>query len=267
MCLLFLLVALTQEGDLENLAEEDPQILFRRALYDFSQGDYVATRARLEALLTPSSRLNKEEDELEARKTLGTLYFLRGEEKRAREQFELVLLLKNDMELDIYSTAPPVLRFFDLVRAETRVKANEVVHVFQMRRNAFEAPRVIERRLVRHSAALSYLPFGVGQFQNGQIGMGALFLVLEAVMLTANVAGYIAGQLLGDNGVIQRSQATARDALLAVQYGGLGAFLTTWVIGAIHARAHFQPIVTLDRDITPEKKKRTEVGVRFSLAF
>jgi len=68
-----------QPASLESVMDDDPQITFRRALYDFSQGNYPAARARLEALLTPPQPVS-EEDLLEARKTLGTLNFLKGEE-------------------------------------------------------------------------------------------------------------------------------------------------------------------------------------------
>ncbi len=257
-------------SSLESLADEDPQVLFRRALYDFSQGDYGGARTRLEAVLDPP-RLKNEDDLLEARKTLGILYFLRSEEKRAREQFELVFLVKPDAQLDVYSTAPPVLRFFDLVRAETRLKSQEFAHVLELRKRGFEAPRIIERRQIRHVELLAFMPFGIGQFQNGHTLAGVVLLCAEVLALGANVLGYIMGQLLGkDTGTISRSQEDLRYAWMAVQYAGLGAFVLTWAAGAIHARLHFQPVVTIDRDITPGTggpKTAAQLGLRLSMTF
>jgi hypothetical protein len=253
-------------ASLESVTDEDPQITFRRALYDFSQGNYGAARARLEALLNPP-QLASEEDLIEARKTLGTLYFLKGEERKAREQFELVLLVKYDAELDIYATAPPVLRFFDLVRAETRTKSSEVVHIFELRKNRFEAPRIIERRQIKHNEILAFLPFGIGQFQNGNIGLGFVFLSAEVLMIAANVLGYIAGQELAKNGIVPRALLETHNAWLAVQYSGLGAFAALWAAGAIHARINFKPIVTVDHDITPDRAKKMTVGMQLSIPF
>ncbi len=228
--------------------EEDPAVSFRRALFDFTQGDYKPAIVRLEKLLDPI-RLDAEDDVIEARKTLGTMYFLLGEEDKARAQFELALLIRRDTQLDLYATAPPVLRFFDEIKLEMEQKAVEVDRVYKLRRIRFEAPRYIERDRIKHIELLCYLPFGIGQFQNGQIGMGILFLTLDVVALAVNILGYVFGQLLADDtGIIAPKDLAARNGFLAMQYTGLGVFGAGWIAGAIHARVNFQPVVTVERE-------------------
>jgi len=49
-------------------------------------------------------------------------------------------------------------------------------------------PAIIERRYLRNSMAVSFLPFGAGQFQNGQRGKGWFFLTSESVLAGVSVA-------------------------------------------------------------------------------
>ena len=251
--------------------KEDPQVSFRRALFDFTQGDYKAAAARLERLLDPV-QLDNEDDLVEARKTLGTMYFLLGDEAKARVQFELALLIRKDTQLDLYATAPPVLRFFDEIKAEVEQKSAEVERIYAHRKTRFEAPRYIERDRIKHIEFLTYLPFGIGQFQNGHIGMGILFLTIDVVALAANVLGYIMGQLLADRtGIIAPRDAWKRDVWLAVQYSGLGTFIAGWAAGAVHARLFFQPVVTIEKDrgkgSSLPSSTDVSVGLRFGMMY
>lgn len=251
--------------------EEDAQVSLRRALFDFTQGDYKASVARLEKLLDPV-QLKTEDDVIEARKALGTMYFLLGEEPKARTQFELALLVRANTQLDLYATAPPVLRFFDDVKAEVAKKSEEIDRVFADRKARYEAPRYIERDRIKHVEVLCFLPFGIGQFQNGNIGMGILFLAVDLVGLGANILGYIMHALLDtdQNGLISPSRIGERNAWLGVQYAGLSTFLAGWIAGAVHARVFFEPVVTLERDRgtkTPGSAPSMSFGLRFGLSY
>jgi tetratricopeptide (TPR) repeat protein len=250
---------------------DDPQVSLRRALFDYTQGDYKAAAARLEKLLEPV-QIENEDDLIEARKTLGTLYYLLGEEQKARAQFELALLIRPAAQLDLYSTAPPVLRFFDEVKAEVAKKSEEVDRIYGQRKAHFEAPRYIERDKIKHIELLCYLPFGAGQFQNGQLGLGIMFLTLDVVMLAANILGYVMHALLADkNGIIAPSKAGQRDAWLSVQYAGLAGFAGGWIAGAIHARLFFQPVVTIEHDrgksASAPSGAELQLGLRFGLRY
>ncbi len=221
----------------------------RRALFYFANGEYEAIAPLLEPLIT---QISNEDDLALARETLGTVYFLLDHPDLARQQFELVLLVRPNAVLDPYSTAPPVLRFFAEVKRETKARSDEVARIFAQRKAHFEAPRVYEKKDLWRVELLSYLPFGIGQFNNGDTGYGVLFLSLEVLFLAANITGYILVDLLADaDGVIRvpptdltKLKQREHDGFLALQYAGFGAFAATWVIGAVHARLRFQPLVT-----------------------
>lgn len=227
----------------------------RRALYYFNQGEYGAIAPMIEPLLDPP-RFAHEDELVLARRMLGTVYFLLDDPERARTQFQLLLLIRPEAALDPYSTAPPVLRFFADVKRDMREQSTEVQRAFADRKAHYEAPRTYEKTNLKRSEWLCYFPFGVGQFYNGDMGMGALFLSVEVVLLAANVLGYVFHSLLADPyGVIHvpandATKLRERTALLAIQYIGLGGFVATWIGGAVQARLSFKPIVTDVREQT-----------------
>jgi tetratricopeptide (TPR) repeat protein len=245
------LATLLLSADAAPLPADNPaaESRLRRALYYFNQGDYAAIVAMMEPLLDPP-RFADEDELVLARKMLGTVYFLLDAPDRARRQFKLLLVIRPDATLDPYSTAPPVLRFFADVKREIGEEAAEVQRAFAERKAHFEAPRTFEKTNLKRNELLCYFPFGVGQFYNGDTKLGALFLGLEAMFLAANVLGYVFHALLADpNGVIHvaandPTKLLERDALLAIQYVGLGGFAATWIGGAVQARINFKPIVT-----------------------
>ena len=65
-----------------------------------------------------------------------------------------------------------------------------------------------ESVVVRHSRWIAALPFGVGQFQNGQEGLGYALLVSEALLAGASItSGVIYMELLADYTRQQSSKA------------------------------------------------------------
>jgi len=78
--------------------------------------------------------------------------------------------------------------------ARTRLENQQKAYIAQLQRLAGE-----ESVVVRHSRWIAALPFGVGQFQNGQEGMGYAFLVTEGLLAgTSIAAGAIHMQLVSD---------------------------------------------------------------------
>lgn len=220
----------------------------KEARYQYTQGNYPQVIALLEPLLSPQIQLKNEEDLVEARKTLGIVYFLYDKIKEARTQFELLLYANKDVKLDPYSTAPQVLAFFDNIQQQEQDKTSEAARLFAERKLRFEAPQIIQQRWQKNSRILVYMPFGVGQFQNGHTRLGITFLSLQTVFLAMNIMGYIMAQLCADDqGRIPLKRLNVYHAWLGVQYTGLGAFLATWTASAIHAHIYFQPYVLIEQ--------------------
>jgi hypothetical protein len=109
-----------------------------------------------------------------------------------------------------------------------------------------------ESVVVRHSRWLAAVPFGVGQFQNGQDGLGYAFLVSEALLAGASITtGVIYMQLLADY-TRQQSQPgqinypDLKDRVNTAMSLNLYSTLALGVIGAAgiaHAELTFVPEV------------------------
>jgi hypothetical protein len=80
-----------------------------------------------------------------------------------------------------------------------------------------------ESVVVRHSRWIAAVPFGVGQFQNGQDGLGYAFLVSEALLAGASITtGVIYMQLLADYNRQQQQPGQ-------IDYGDLRSRLDTTI--------------------------------------
>ncbi len=82
------------------------------------------------------------------------------------------------------------------VRADARAKVekDQRSYIANLQRLAAQ-----ESIVVRHSRWIAMVPFGAGQFQNGQDGLGYAFLVSEAILAgTSITAGVIHMQLIAD---------------------------------------------------------------------
>jgi hypothetical protein len=110
-----------------------------------------------------------------------------------------------------------------------------------------------ETILVRHSRFIASIPFGVGQFQNGQDGLGYLFLVSEALLAgTGIAAAEIHNSLVSEIAEKRRYQIDAsvqedfddktRTAKVA-SYSAFVGFLAVAAGGIAHANLTFVPEV------------------------
>src|SRR6185295_2604664 len=107
-----------------------------------------------------------------------------------------------------------------------------------------------ESVVVRHSRWIAALPFGVGQFQNGQDGLGYALLVSEALLAGASItSGAIYMELLADYTRQQGQQGQINYADLTARLGSakdVNLYTTTAlgviaVAGIVHAELTFVP--------------------------
>src|SRR4051812_35532933 len=139
---------------------------------------------------------------------LGVAHLFEKQNQRASQQFRKLLQLRPDYRFDQLLDPPQVVDYFnsvlkeyegELAKISTRRRQAELE---ERRKNealerARNGPSVIEKRYLQNSFSLNFVPFGVGQFQNGQRRKGWGFLLTESVLasvsvgaLTANFATY-----------------------------------------------------------------------------
>jgi tetratricopeptide (TPR) repeat protein len=166
----------------------------RRAKNEYAYGNYATAVESLRSLLYPM-RLTSDEQVIEARKYLALSYYLLERYDEVGEEFAKLLLLEPDYQLDPFTVAPPVIDMFEQVRLKLKP---ELDVIRQLRSDTkLETPpkagveREIERTITERSDFMTFMPFGAGQIQNGDLGWGLLFGVTEVALLAVNIAAYL----------------------------------------------------------------------------
>jgi len=242
----------------------------RRARNEYAYGAYEGAVKRLRGLLYPL-RLYSDEQVIEARQYLALAYYLQGNEKGVREEFAKLLYLDPDYELDPFTVAPTIIELFEGIRLTLKPELD----VIRLRRNIqkIEEPgkagyvRNIETTVIERSEWATFMPFGIGQFQNGDRGWGAFFATTQLLLLAANISTYLIASRIND---YRPDQAGLRQALVVTQYATGALFGFAWTMGVFHARLNFVPRYELPlKTITEEPLPAVGFGgaMQFQLDF
>jgi hypothetical protein len=175
-----------------------PSTQFERGRVAYERGEYARTIQLLRPLLYPEIRLATEGQVVQAHRMLGVAHLFEKQSEQAAQEFRKLLQLRPDIRFDTLLDPPQVVDFFngvlreyegELAKIEARRKEAEVAE--RRQREALErarrGPTVVERKVLRNSFAVSFIPFGTGQFQNGHRRKGWAFLVSEAVLASVSV--------------------------------------------------------------------------------
>ncbi|MGK0358854.1 MAG: hypothetical protein ACI9U2_001148, partial [Bradymonadia bacterium] len=102
----------------------------------------------------------------------------------------------------------------------------------------------------RNSKWVTVVPFGVGQFQNGDNAWGGFFLGTELLAVSLSTVFYFAAQELRQpEGFFERGEdVTLARNLRTAQFVSGGAALALMIGGAIHAAYTFEPMAETRRE-------------------
>ncbi len=213
-----------------------------------------------------------------------------GELKVAQRHFLQLLQLDPDHQLDPFAVAPPAIKAFEQVRRDNADALNLVrqqlaLRAEQARREVTERERLLKeqeerRRRVEELARtvtvrtiekrpflVNFIPFGAGQFQEGRVGPGVAFAVIEAVMGITSIISYFAINALyedytitlndrinpdGTNTYVAQvkripdSRKTEYQVWSALKYSTGGVFYLGWALGVVDAIFHHQAEITVE---------------------
>ncbi len=224
----------------------DVEAELRRAKNEYAYGNYTTAVGGLTGLLYPM-RLTTDEQVIEARKVLALSYYLLGKLEPAREEFKKLLFLSPDYELDPYTIAPPIIDVFETVRLQLKPELDAIRQRKSDQQMGLPTQvgfrRVIETRITERSDFATLLPFGVGQFQNGDVGWGVFFAALELTLLSVNIAAHMYANSVGNYSPEQTERRLLVQRLTVAQYAALAMFGLSWSLGVFHARLHFAPSI------------------------
>jgi tetratricopeptide (TPR) repeat protein len=227
-------------------ARATPVDALNRARNAYAYGNYAEAIQVLRSVLYPL-KLRDEDRIVEARQLLGVCHYFVKDLEAAREEFERLLYLRPKHELDPLLIPPPVIEFFEKVREKIR---DRLARLHPEVRRAPAGPVTIVREVERRHLVLSFVPFGVGQFQNGRAGKAAFFLSAQVATLATNLITYAIAESkrLPDGRFDPRDEGLARN-LRAAQIVSLSAFgaLVAW--GIVDAVLEYRAEVVRERRV------------------
>jgi hypothetical protein len=178
-----------------------PEVEFERGKNAFARGEYGRAVELLRPLVYPEVRLETEGEIVQAHRMLGVASLFENDQEGARREFRKLLELRPDYRFDPILDPPRVVDFFNLVvkeeeaelaviEAKRRRREEELLARQRREAERLRAQQAMVLKYDHHSYAVNFIPFGAGQFQNGQRKKGWLFLGTEAALGGASVAAF-----------------------------------------------------------------------------
>ncbi|MBM4371352.1 MAG: hypothetical protein FJ098_06835 [Deltaproteobacteria bacterium] len=217
-------------------AEEfDAGQAFSLARSAFEYQDYARTVALLEPLLLPRPRLEGAQLR-KAWEYIGTSHWWLGDRERFNEEMTAWLKLDPAAALDSFFYPPEMIRDFDALK-----RSLVAMEVIQLPGQEGPASRqdiihVVETTRIERPPVAAWVPFGVGQFASGRHGMGAFFLVSEALALGANIGAW--------GWMATHRDGTGREAAVVTMYTSFGTFAALTLWGILDARLRWKTVET-----------------------
>lgn len=268
-----LLVAWAGPAAAEDLAD------FQHARNAYDTGDYPLAVERFRELLArdpaPSRAIREE-----CLQFLGASLLFQGREDEGSAVFDQLLVLEPDWELDPAVFPTPILDVFSRVKEQMRERLAALQAAEQQlaelerqrrleedrrRRAALQAalePRYLARVSDERHLVLAFVPFGVGQFQNGQETKGWTFLGLEAALFAANAWTFLSwdwytrewneARAGGFDARADQAAGFAEGYKIA-SWAVLGSLLAVMVAGVIDALVLFEDPGTQWRLLSPDE--------------
>lgn len=248
---------------------------FDRARQAYEEGDYGAAAALLEHMVGGEvPRVRNHALALESRKYLAATYLFLGRRAEAEEQFVRLLRAEPDYPLDPAAFPAEVLALFREVKArlvaEREAEARRRAQAAEAAREAELARMIAERERITQLEALAQtetvervntrwvamLPFGAGQFQNGDQRLGYFFLASEVLTFGLGVGSYYAHEALrhkdttvtvGEDPSTEQAIVRRAKAWRMVNWVSTSVFGTLCIVGITDAMVRFQPVVRTTR--------------------
>lgn len=193
----------------------------------------------------------------QARMIRGASDMYLGRIAEADLQFERILRVNPTFEPDAILFPPGVLDEFRRIREKLEKEAAEkkAGDAATQKIAALEAQNAkltaqveglkafgrAERVVVRRSRIIASIPFGVGQFQNGDPGLGIFFAATEGLALSAATISFFYHASLPRDPVDANEARSAASAARVINWISLGAFVALAVGGVTQANIAFVP--------------------------
>lgn len=241
---------------LAGVAGASPSHELARARAEFDRGDYKTVISTLAPQLYPRLLIRDEKELLEAHYLLAVAYFYTEQPEQARREFTALLYIDPAHTLDPVVESPEVYAFFEGIKGDLKTKLEDLKRQKEREAEARRRPSrevLVTRTVHDRSPWENFIPFGVGQFRNGQTRKGVFFLAAQLATGGTSLGLFVAqavqygipsrGVPLDDiNGLRTRQ---------VVQIGAGGLFLLLYGWSVIDAFANQKPRVEETREERP----------------
>ncbi len=227
----------------------------------FRNGEFAAAVPQLNYLLYPTPRLSQPADLVEAHVLLAVCAFETGDRKTARREFEEGLFLDRDLALDTLLFSARAVEYFDDIRQELE---DREARDAEQRRLAEENERlqaVLNSMVVIETRPyyVNFLPFGAGQFQNGDRTKGVFFAATQGLTggVSAGIWLYLVGEF-GLNGKVEPDRIAFARRLQQIEIGAGTVCLGLMAWGVIVSLLNYEPSARIEADeslIPPDLRK------------
>lgn len=227
-------------------AHANPEDELRDAENSYLYGDYPRVIDKLTPLVEPDILLADPEDLARAYELLGLSSFFLDRTDAARIWFERFIRFRPDARLNPVLVPPPAVGFFDDIRAAL---ADEIAAMREALRRQREEEEERRRRALLtqvrvetrvNSRVVASLPFGAGQFQNGDTALGYALLGAQLATSVTSLGCFLAVEDLRlSNNLFDRADFERAQDLRNVQVWTGAIALLLMAGGIVHAWATF----------------------------
>jgi hypothetical protein len=247
---------------------QSPELKRARDRFEYGAYGDAGAMARAWLAANPGAR---GDDAIEAYRILGTSELKLGHEGEARNAFHELLMKEPDYALDPFLVEPRVVEFFDGVK---RASEPELAPIRERRRiereqaraaeEAARAPRVV--RVREHLYLLNWMPFGLGQYQNGDRAKGTAIAASEVAFAAVNLGAILFHNQIAEDrgrrcspsqptGCSQPPFTDSDRRLLSrtdtVKYVSAGLFWAVYAYGVVDAHLHYVP--RIETELSPKE--------------
>jgi TM2 domain-containing membrane protein YozV len=264
-----------------GLARADAKADLEKAHNAYVAHKYDDAESRLRALLDPGTSELKDPDSIaDARMYLAAVLLAEKKTDEAASTLEDLLIERPDYQPDPLRVSLDAVDAFTDAKVRLRDKLNAMQTEKVRKAQEEKAKLEIERQkqvlrlamleklattevvVERHSRWLSLVPFGVGQFQNGQTAEGWLFLVGEGLLAAGTVVAGGFAYVYEEQAWTyhQQGNSNAQSAYSSAAHWAaitddvlVGGLVLTAIAGIVHAEATYVPerVQMRKREIPP----------------
>jgi tetratricopeptide (TPR) repeat protein len=268
--MLLLAAVLTQKRISPAVAAPRDELIAARQ--DFRSGNFSQALPKLNYLLYPTPRLANPDDLVEAHTLLGACSVEVGDRVTAIREFEQALYMAQDTSLDVLLFSAEAIKQFEQTKSTVTART---LRDAEARALATERDRLKQYRdsLIVYEVRpfyVNFIPFGIGQFQNRQVGKGLLFASSQLVTGGASMGIWIyLVRKYGYGGSVPAVDAGFARRLQQIEIGTGAACLGLMAWGIVDSVIHYQPRtqVSSDDSLLPPAANPPRTSLRIAPAL